>query len=261
MTSDASPHRSDDHLSDDLLAGVALGDALPAGQQFHLTSCARCRLVVSDLLAVMTLMQDDHADEFEQSPPPDHVWRDIAAARDATSVTVEDLATVVPITAARHTRDAAATSRRRRPGGGPLMLAAAAVAGVLVGGGLVAAADAWQSEATIVASAPLAPVPGGPATGQSGVAQIEQVADGEVLAISTSALTDPTGYYEVWLLDPTSGGMIAMGVVPGGSGTVTLPVPPGVDLSQYAAVDISDEPMDGDPGHSSVSVLRGQLAT
>lgn len=255
------PSDIDPHISDDALAGVAIGDELPASQRHHLATCARCRFTVSEFLAAMTLMADDLADVTGDSPPPDRVWSAIAAttASDAGAVGV---ATVVPISGGDRVarRRSEPDWKRWRPGG-PTLLAAAAVAGVLVGGGLVAAADAWQSEATVVASAPLTPVPGGPATGQSGIAQIEQVAGSEVLAISTSDLTDPTGYYEVWLLDPTSGGMIAMGVVPGGSGTVTLPVPPGVDLSQYAAVDISDEPMDGDPGHSSVSVLRGQLAT
>ena len=140
------------------------------------------------------------------------------------------------------------------------MLAAAVVAGVVAGGALVAAADAWRSTPTVVAAASLEPVPGGPVNGQTGVAQVRQAADGEVLTVDTTNLSAPTGYYEVWLLDPASGGMIAMGVVPGGTGTATLPVPPGLDLTQYVAVDISDEPMDGDPGHSAVSVLRGQLS-
>ena len=43
------------------------------------------------------------------------------------------------------------------------------------------------------------------------------------------------------------------------SGTFALPA--GLDLSEYPIVDVSDEPVDGNPAHSSVSIVRGTLAT
>ena len=246
MTSSAIPH-----VSEDMLAGVALGDTLPPEQQLHLNVCPVCRLTVSELLEVLTVAYDTSRDDEADSTPPDHVWAHVSAAASDPKVR--------PFAAGRRTKRRE-SSPKRNPGGGPMMLAAAVVAGVVAGGALVAAADAWRSTPTVVAAASLEPVPGGPVNGQTGVAQVRQAADGEVLTVDTTNLSAPTGYYEVWLLDPASGGMIAMGVVPGGTGTATLPVPPGLDLTQYVAVDISDEPMDGDPGHSAVSVLRGQLS-
>jgi hypothetical protein len=38
-------------------------------------------------------------------------------------------------------------------------------------------------------------------------------------------------------------------------------VPAGLDLSGYPIVDISDEPLDGNPAHSSVSIVRGTLSS
>ena len=43
-------------------------------------------------------------------------------------------------------------------------------------------------------------------------------------------------------------------------GLTRLPLPTGVDLQVFRAVDISDGTLDGQPGHSSVSVLRGTLS-
>ena len=246
MTSSASPH-----VSEESLAGVALGDTLPPDQQRHLDVCPNCRLAVSEMLEVITVAYDTSPELAEVEDPPEHVWATVAASASDPNV--------FPLTSGPKAGRSKGTAQRSRVRG-PMMLAAAVVAGVVAGGGLVVAADAWRSTPTVVAAAALEPVPGGPASGQSGVAQVQQAANGEVLTISTADLSAPTGYYEVWLLDPSSGGMIAMGVVPGDTGTATLPVPPGVDLTQYAAVDISDEPMDGNPGHSAVSVLRGHLS-
>ena len=61
----------------------------------------------------------------------------------------------------------------------------------------------------------------------------------------------------MWLLEPGSQRMVALGVVDGGS--AVLPVPAGVDLAAYSVVDVSVEPDDGDPAHSAVSVARGDL--
>ena len=63
--------------------------------------------------------------------------------------------------------------------------------------------------------------------------------------------------YEAWLMDGPER-LVSLGsfrVGPSGSATVTLPVPaaPG----RYRFVDVSRERLDGDPGHSGTSVLRG----
>ncbi len=40
-----------------------------------------------------------------------------------------------------------------------------------------------------------------------------------------------------------------------------LPIPASVDLDDYAVVDVSAEPLDGDPTHSGDSIVRGILGT
>ena len=39
----------------------------------------------------------------------------------------------------------------------------------------------------------------------------------------------------------------------------TFTVPPSLNLARYSQVDVSREPFDGDPAHSSVSLARGDV--
>ena len=67
------------------------------------------------------------------------------------------------------------------------------------------------------------------------------------------------GYQEVWLIAPDLTRLVSLGVMTSESGT--FPVPAGLDLAEYPIVDVSDEPVDGNPAHSSVSIVRGTLAS
>lgn len=51
--------------------------------------------------------------------------------------------------------------------------------------------------------------------------------------------------------------MVPLGVVRPGTQTVALPA--ALDLARFPLVDVSVEPLDGDPTHSGVSVARGEL--
>lgn len=148
-----------------------------------------------------------------------------------------------------------------------LAAVAAAVVGVMLGGAAVAFVEQQDKGVEVVAKAALAPLPGDEGAGApgvgspaTGVAEVALSGAQESLTVSTQDLAQPLGFYEVWLLDVQSGGMISLGTVPGGSHETRLPLPTGVDLQVFRAVDISDEPLDGQPGHSSVSVLRGTLS-
>lgn len=55
------------------------------------------------------------------------------------------------------------------------------------------------------------------------------------------------GYYEVWLYDPDTGKMVAIGTLPR-SGQVDLPVPPDFDVASYHVVDVSAQDYNGNPG-------------
>ncbi|MGY1719996.1 anti-sigma factor [Blastococcus sp. SYSU DS0552] len=65
------------------------------------------------------------------------------------------------------------------------------------------------------------------------------------------------GYYEIWLIEPGIVDMVPLGVLRPGAQTFELPA--GLDLGEFPIVDVSVEPLDGDPAHSGVSVARGVL--
>jgi hypothetical protein len=50
-----------------------------------------------------------------------------------------------------------------------------------------------------------------------------------------------------------------LAVLDGEEGRFTIPV--GLDPDDFALVDVSAEPFDGDPAHSGDSILRGELGT
>jgi anti-sigma-K factor RskA len=77
------------------------------------------------------------------------------------------------------------------------------------------------------------------------------------LRLETSDLQDDDGYLELWLIDPSVTKMVSLGPLRA-DGLYDLP--PGVDPSSFPVVDISAEPIDGDPAHSGDSLLRGTLS-
>lgn len=233
------------HLDDDTLALAALGEPLDGPAEAHLAGCASCATEVSGLREVVAAAK---APAPEPAEPPAEVWPAIASR--ITTAAPDDR------TAAQPTNIAAARSRRRTL---PLALAGAAAVGALLGGSVVAALVHSPISTEVVATAALTPITDGPSGPQQGSAAVTHTGSGDALALNTRDLAPPRGFYEVWLLDPRTGGMIAMGTVPPGSAEVVLPVPPGVDLGRFNTVDISDEPFDGNPDHSAVSVLRGGL--
>lgn len=92
----------------------------------------------------------------------------------------------------------------------------------------------------------------------SGTADVVVRGDGSrVLQVDLDAPALEDAYYEVWVIDRSVQGMLPLGVVTPGTQTVELP--DGLDLSEYPLVDVSVEPLDGDPTHSGVSVARGDL--
>ena len=150
---------------------------------------------------------------------------------------------------------------RQRPQRRWAGLVAAAAAGILIGGGAVAVITGQDTPETVVASAQLTPMPDGPDRGGSAEATLNRTDSGYTVTVKASGVAGPEGFYEVWLLDPENSGLIALGSIAAGEQQATFPVPDGVDLDAFNAVDVSDEPLDGDPTHSTVTVLRGTLET
>lgn len=219
------------HCEPQTLSLIALGEQPSAEDALHLVTCDSCRRDWESMRATVEVARD--LDDDELLTPPDHVWAAIAEEISA------DSGTVVPM-----------RSRRRTA---PWIALAAAVGVVL--GGVIGASVMRSAPPEIVASVPLEPLAEYSA---AGTASVEVVDGTEMLAVDVSGLPPTDGYFEVWLLAPDASSMIALGTLGAGESTV-LPLPAGVSLADYPVVDISAEPYDGDPAHSTDSVVRGTL--
>ena len=150
---------------------------------------------------------------------------------------------------------------RRRP---LVLVAAAAVAGAAIGAGAVTVLRDSTPEpdrppvaapVTSVVAVDLDPLAGNDASGRATV--IERPDGTRVLEVQLRAVDLDDRYYEVWLIDEAVEDMVPVGVARGG--TVSFELPGGLDLGRFPIVDVSVEPLDGDPTHSGVSVARGVL--
>jgi anti-sigma-K factor RskA len=107
----------------------------------------------------------------------------------------------------------------------------------------------------VLASTPLSTLDTGR---QEGTASVVEQGDGtRVLRIQLRTPPPQDGYYEAWLADASAKGMVSMGSVR--PGTTSLPVPDDLKLTDWPTVEVSVEPLNGDPAHSGVSLVRGQL--
>lgn len=147
--------------------------------------------------------------------------------------------------------------RRRRGFGAPrsTLLVAACVLAVVIAGAAVIARVVGPSEeepASVIAASDLE------ALGDRGRGRAELVdhAGNLELRVDLGDLDPGDGFLEVWMIDPTVTGLVSLGPVRA-DGTYALP--PGIDPADFPIVDVSVEPIDGDPTHSGASVLRGQL--
>lgn len=151
------------------------------------------------------------------------------------------------------------SSPRRRAWLRPLGLAAAAAA--LVAGTAVVSQRAErppESRPTLAApgrTADLQPVDG---TGSGRVVMAQDSHDGVQMTVETKGLPEigQGQFYEVWLFNPKTQKMLALGVL-GPGGKASLDVADSL-VGRYQVVDISLERDDGDPGHSVTSVLRAK---
>ncbi|MFF0256390.1 anti-sigma factor domain-containing protein [Micromonospora zamorensis] len=154
------------------------------------------------------------------------------------------------------------SARRSRRGSGwsrwaatAVTAAAAAAVGVLGTVSVLRPDDpAPAPTQVVVASAPLAAYGSTPPAAK-GDARV--LRDGQ-LHLHVANLPRVPGYYEVWLINPTTMEMFSVGTLGGGSDAL-LPLPPNVDLTSYSVVDVSAEQYDNNTRHSGDSLLRGTL--
>ncbi len=275
-----------EHSDEDVLALAALGEPVPDADRSHLDRCPRCAAEVAALSRVVTVGRSVTPADALVAPAP-AVWDriraelDLPGAGSTTSAAAPSAAPSPGPAAAPSAASSAAPSAARSavpagdvpagdvPAGDvapvvPLRrrrvapwVAAAAACGVVLGG----AGGAWwasRDDVTppdVVAEAALEPLPG---WSSSGDARVEVTADGvRELVVTLRGDGADDGYHEVWLIDRDVTRLVSLGVLTGTEGRFTVPT--GLDLDEFPVVDVSDEPLDGDPAHSGDSIIRGVL--
>jgi hypothetical protein len=261
------------HPDEEELVLLALGEnGAHAG---HLDDCELCTAEVTALRRVAAVGVETQ-DVRDLPPPPDAVWNRIAAATHPSvpqPAGDDDAGRTASPRPDRTTGPAAANGPGTYgPARGPgrhrrmrrwAMAAATAVVALAVGvvGTLVVTRDREQPDtvacATVRARADLSALPLAP---RGAVGEARVLCDGpdRRLHLHVTGLPLQPGYYEVWLIDPDSLEMTAIGQL-GEGGDVLLPLASTTDLRKYRLVDISSEQYDNNQAHSGKSLLRGQL--
>ncbi len=252
------------HLDDETIALLAMGE--PAGSDAdvqHLAECAACASEVAEMSRVALVARSSVAEGELESPSAD-VWSRIheelrltpALAADPASAgaSAASEAEEQPTRAAASTSPSAARTRRSRS---TIWVLAASMALVVALGAGIWIVRTLTPATVVIASAELAAFPDHPRA--AGQAEVDDDGDGRrTLTVTLEGDEGVDGdYREVWLIRADGEALISLGVLDDSSGTFL--VPDGVDLDEYRVVDISFEPVDGDPAHSGDSIVRGEL--
>lgn len=278
------------HLSDAELADIAFNglDSLEPAERQHVDSCPDCLVEADAFSSVGSVARSE--DSLER--PPEGLWEKIASELDEelSAPTREPSLGSGVMSSTQGTRiddsvgpghepnDVPVRGQQKSPSRKPVsthpasrretgrgrdrkrtkawIAGAAALSFVL--GGVVAAGIiqvSGRDSSDIVEQAALEPLPGWDA---SGSARVKDTA-GKLQLVIDLPDNQVSGFREVWLLDlaGTTPGLLSVGTLSGDQGIFDLP--PGVDLSKFNIVDVSNEPFDGDPAHSSDSIVRGEL--
>ncbi|MDQ0771017.1 anti-sigma factor RsiW [Pseudarthrobacter defluvii] len=277
------------HLDPEQLSLLALYDDWedPAGRE-HLLACPECAADYAALRRTVDAVRTT-PDTSRLSVPGPQVWAGIhrelglaesvredplaseapkeGAAGDgaSTKVAATPAATpapgdvppsnVVPLGAPRNGARTKGARRKAVWWQHPGTWLATAAAAALVVFGVVSVMDRPPQPQELAATE-LAPLPKHSA---AGTAKVVAAADGSRSLEVSLDKDEAKGYQEVWLIAPDLSKLVSLGVMNSTSGT--FQVPAGLDLSQYPVVDVSDEPMDGNPAHSSVSIARGTFTS
>jgi hypothetical protein len=233
----------EEHVDTDRLVAAAFGEGtLGHPDAEHLRTCPGCQAERDALTNVADLVRS--APHVATLPvPPPRVWDRIAADTG-----------VAPTVSAAPRR--AGVPRWRMPWRPALLAAAAAGLGIVgtIGIGQLVSRTA---EPVVTAQADLAAFGTTPAEAH-GLARVLSEGGTSQLQLQVAGLPSSGGFYEVWLINPDTGQMISVGIL-GGQTDVLLPLANAIDTSEYRLVDVSAEPLDGDPAHSGNSLLRGTL--
>lgn len=246
-----------EHLDQDTLALLALGESPAPGSTRHLEDCRACAGELTSLRDVANRARAVEQADFDLPPAPERLWDRIerltaSPSHEPRELEDQDTAEPEDPDAPSQSNVFSLPGSRRNVRLAWLSAAAALVLVVAVAGGILTATDP-EPQALIVAEAALEPL-----DDRAVPVDARVVDDGErlVLEVSDPGLPEADGYYAVWLIDEAVEGMVSLGPLEAG-GRHALPA--GLDLGEYPILDVSLEPFDGDPTHSGDSVLRAQL--
>lgn len=273
-----------DHLDDDLLALLALGERpADAEEMLHLDSCHECASTLEALrhtVYVATVTPD----QVQLETPGGHNWAAIHTALGLSPALADDPLRQPPAGAGGPLDDGPAgvalaapqpaAPQPGRPQPGPRLPRRGSWIVGVAAGVLLGAAGAWtaltilgptqppvaapttpQPTAVLLAEAELAPLAGHSA---SGSALVEKLPDGTRQLVISLPEEKLSGFREVWVGSADLSRMVSLGVL--GQGTRSFVIPGGLNLADYPVLDISNEPYDGDPAHSAESIARGKFA-
>jgi hypothetical protein len=236
------------HLDPELISLLALDDTVgDRSDRDHLRTCSQCADEYQALRRAVNAAKADPDPELE-SPGP-HVWqaihRELGLAPELAEDPLRGTSGPAPVRSLP-------SPRRARIRNLPAWLAAAAAVVLLVAIGV-----SWgvNRNAATLAQADLKPLEQYAATGTARVVETNGIRELEIRLSANEA----RGYQEVWLIAPDLSGLVSLGVMDSDRGR--FPIPQGLDLAKFPIVDVSDEPLDGNPEHSSVSIVRGSLGT
>jgi hypothetical protein len=241
------------HLDPERLSLLALyDDWLDDDGRDHLRSCAACAADYAALRRAVNAVKTAPDASSLEIPGP-QVWAGIHRELGLSQAVQENPLAAAPEQPAAPAQLTARSARRRsaawwqRPG---TWLAAAAATL------LVAGATVWtlNRAPAPLAQAELTPLAQYSATGS---AKVVKAPDGSRTLEVKVSKDEARGYQEVWLIAPDLSRLVSLGVMNSDSGT--FEVPAGLELADFPIVDVSDEPVDGNPAHSSVSIVRGTL--
>ena len=232
------------HLDPEHLALIALGETPTDAERDHILTCDECSLELAELERTVVVGRST-VSLGELETPPDRVWSGILDE-------VHALAEPEPEPEPEPVPDQAKRSKSRLPR--TLFTLAASIVAVL------AVVGVWNlvrpPTSVEIASATLAAFPDHP--GAAGEALVTELSDGErTVTVRLDAAADGDGFREVWLIKADASALVSLGELDGTEGTFVVPAD--VDLRDYVLVDVSQEPMDGDPAHSGDSIVRGEL--
>ena len=230
------------HLDPDQLALLALGEPVGTDEdRAHLADCAACTAELAEMRHAVSIARST-LDESDIEAPPERVWLRIADELD------------LPASRADVPAESPPPVPRRRRARVLWTLAASLVAVAAIGLGVWATTLSLRP--TEIAAATLSAFPDH--AGAAGTADVEETRDGDLRIRVTLDSAPPTdAYREVWLIRNDAAALVSLGILESSSGV--FPIPAGIDLTEYSLVDISVEPVDGDPQHSGDSIVRGEL--